>query len=268
MRAAWRILAVDVGRDLQEVKPEASPDVLARWDRPINRKPDRFFELFLNACDGLRIAHVVSARAADLKTLPPLPWWDRVRHAEARDDLRDAFCRIAPIAPLEGGRLFLVRQWVEGPTRRVGGAEDSEARALSAQGVARWRCLEALTNFQNAGEEAGVRWPVVTTWESSLPLLSIPPEDRYRFVAWLIFALDEAESHQLDRLADWLGKVGLRDPARLSRWAEEIEPLVEVPGSTKLHRAKMVNELRSKLYCLLRDEQELKKSKGAGSPRS
>src|SRR6185312_1754098 len=71
--AAWRILAVDVRRDLAEVKSEVAPEVVDRWDRPVNNKPERFFELFLNACDPPRLAAVVSAKAADLKTLPPCP---------------------------------------------------------------------------------------------------------------------------------------------------------------------------------------------------
>ncbi len=35
----------------------------------------RFFEVWLNVCDGPMLAATVAARAADLKSLGPLPWW-------------------------------------------------------------------------------------------------------------------------------------------------------------------------------------------------
>ncbi len=82
----------------------------------------------------------------------------------------------------------------------------------SAKGLARWRCLEALTNFQNAGREAEVRWPIVVGWEADLPLLALTPDDRYRFLAWVIRGLDAAESYQLSRLATWLKTVGHEGP--------------------------------------------------------
>ena len=265
--SAWRILTADVRRDLAEVKPEATPDVLARWDTTVNEKPRRFFELFLNACDAPRLASAVSARAADLKTLPPLPWWDHVRHAEALDDLRDGYARIVPLAPLAEGRLFVVRNWVEGPSRRGNGTDEHGPRVLSTRGLARWRCLEALTNFQNVGREPEVRWPIIHGWEADLPMLAISPDDRYRLVAWIVRGLDAAESYQLARLAAWIKRSGIRDPARLARWAEELEGLVEVPGDLKLYRSGMVGELRSELFRLLRDDQEPKGPRVTGPDR-
>ena len=266
--SAWRILAADVRRDLDEVKPEAAPEVLARWDQQLTKeKPGRFFELFLNACNAFQIAHVVSARSADLKTLPPLPWWDHVRHAEAPNDLREGYVRIAPLAPLAEGRLFLVRNWVEGPSRRNGAPGGPDSQVLSARGGARWRCLEALTNFQNAGRGPEVRWPIVSGWEADLPLLGLPPDDRYRFVAWVVRGLEAAESYQLARLATWLKKAGMKDPARLARWAEEIEGLAEIPDNLKLYRSSMVGELRSELFRLLVDEKAAKGGKPSGPER-
>jgi hypothetical protein len=266
--SAWPTLSADIRRELDEVKAEAAPEVLARWDQKLEKdKPERFFELFLNACDGPRLGGVVSARSADLKTLPPLPWWDHVRHAEAPNDLREGYVRTVPLAPLEEGRLFLVRNWVEGPSRRAIGTGSVDSRALSDKGLARWRCLEAITNFQNAGKEPEVRWPIVAGWEPGLPLISLPPDDRYRFVAWIVRGLEAAESYQVARLAAWLKKSGMKDPARLARWAEEIDGLGEIPDNLKLYRSSMVGELRSELFRLLIEERPSKGLRLGGPDR-
>jgi hypothetical protein len=252
---AWKTLTVDVRRDLADAKVKQAAEVLARWDQRLTQeKPDRFFELFLNACDPVRLGVVVSARAADLKTLR-LPWWDHPRQPEALDDLRDGYVRTVPLAPLEEGRLFVVRNWVEGTSKKPGPA------ALSAQGVVRWKCLEALTNFQNAGRGPEIRWPVVTSWEADLPVQALPIDDRYRLLAWVILGIDAAESYQLSRLATWLKRSGFKDPPRLAQWAEEIENLVEIPGDLRLFRSGMVSELRAELFRLFRDQKDSKNPK-------
>jgi GTPase-associated protein 1, middle domain len=254
---AWMLLAVDIHRDLDEVRPELAPEVLDRWDRQLTKeKPGRFFELFLNACDRPHLASIVPARAADLKTLPPLSWWDHASHAESFDDLRDGYARIVPLAPIGEGLLFRVRTWIQPPSKE--GGEESRPRSLSSKGFARWRCLEALTNFQNAGREPEVRWPIVHGWEADLPLLALSSDERYRFLAWIIRGLDAAESYQLSRLAIWLKRSGMKDPARLARWAEELEGLVEVPDNLKLYRSGMIGDLRSELFRLIRDERDTK----------
>ncbi len=254
---AWRILAADVGRDLAEVAPDEAPEVLARWDRKLAQdRPERLFELVLNASDGRRLAASVGARAADLKTLPPLPWWDHARHPSGRDDLRDGYARIAPLAPLAEGRLFQVRAWVEGTSRRPGVPEGDGPPGLSAFGSARWRSLVELTNYRNAGRDPSVRWPIVLGWKDKLPLGDLSADDRHRFLAWVIEGLDEAESYQLAQLAAWLKKGGMKDPARVARWAEEIEGLAEIPAQTRLYRSRMVGELKDELYRQLRDGKE------------
>jgi len=255
---AWRLLTADVRRELAEEAPEATPEVLLRWDRQlVQEKPERFFAAFLNACDGPRLAAAVSARAADLKSLPPLPWWAHARQDDdASDDLRDAYARTVPLAPLPEGRLYLVRNWVAGPAR-----DPASSPGLSPFGLARWRCLEAITNFRQAGLDAAARWPVVTAWEADLPLATLPSDDRHRFVAWLVLGLEAAESHQLARLAKWLVAAGLDDPDRLTRWADEIDGLAEVPAQTRILRAGMVGDLRAEIRTLIRE------SRGAKRPR-
>ena len=252
---AWRILAADIRRDLAEVAPDEAPEVLTQWDRKLTQnRPERFFELFLNASDGRRLAACVAARSVDLKTLPPLPWWDHARHPSSHDDLRDGFSRIAPLAPLPEGRLFQVRAWLEGLTRRPDSAEAGGPSGLSTLGKARWNCLEELTNYRNSIRDAAVRWPIVLGWKDRLPIAGLSPDDRHRFLSWIIEGLDEAESYQIAQLASWLRKVGVKDHSRVARWAEEIEELAEIPSETRLFRSRMVGELKAELYRQLRDE--------------
>ncbi|MDR3635258.1 MAG: hypothetical protein P4L84_15750, partial [Isosphaeraceae bacterium] len=98
---AWRCLALDVRRDLEQSPRTQSLDALETWDRALEKGLDtaRFFEVWLNACDGRSLALAVASRAAALKGFD-LPWWDHPSHPGARDDLRDAFARLAPLAPL------------------------------------------------------------------------------------------------------------------------------------------------------------------------
>ena len=248
--ALWRALAADARRDLAASPPEGAANVVARWDNALSQeKPERFFALMLNACDGPRLAVVVAARALDLKTLPPLPWWRHARHSGAADDLRDAYARTIPLAPLPLGGTSKVRAWIN-----AGGMSDG--------GLARWRCVEAITNFRHAGADASARWPVVFTWEADLPLGRLEPADRRRFVAWVVAGLDEGESFQLARLAKWLHRAGFDEPDRLTRWAEELEGLDEVPHQAQLLRAGLVGELRAELITL-RNE-----ARGGKSPRA
>ncbi len=180
---------------------------------------------------------MILARAPDLRTLPPLPWWDHRRHDGAVDDLRDAYARTIPLAPLPVGGLARVRAW-------------AGSGGMSEGGLARWRCLEALTNFQQAGADASARWPVVFGWEADLPLGRLGPDDLHRFVAWVVLGLDEAEPYQLARLAKWLHRVGFEDPDRLNRWADELDGAAEVDHSARLLKAGMVGDLRSELITL------------------
>ncbi len=236
--ARWRALAADARRELAAGPAEGAADVVDRWDNKLSQgKPERFFALMLNACDGERLAGVVSARALDLKTLPPLPWWRHDRHPGAIDDLRDAYARTVPLAPLPVGGLSKVRAWIG-------------QGWMSDPGLARWRCLEGITNFQHAGADASARWPVVVAWEADLPLDQIDADDRHRFVAWVVAGLDEAEPFQVARLAKWLFRSGLEDPDRLNRWADEPVGLAEVPHQTRLLRADLVGDLRAELITL------------------
>ena len=50
----------------------------------------------------------------------------------------------------------------------------------------------------------------------------------------------------------------MKDSARLARWADELDGLVEVPDNLKLFRSGMIGELRAELFRLIRDEKESK----------
>ena len=105
---AWRILAADVRGDLDTHLGARSLDVLDIWDRALEKglHTARFFEVWLNACDANGLALSVMSRAAALKGFD-LPWWDHAQHRDARNDLRDAFARLAPVAPVAGDVLLV-----------------------------------------------------------------------------------------------------------------------------------------------------------------
>ena len=148
---AWRILAADVRRDLAEVAPDEAPEVLARWDRQLAKeRPERFFELFLNACDGPRLAAcVVGPGGRPEDAAPPALVGPRPPPRGRRRPPR----RLRPDRPARPAARGAA---VPGPGLGRGAVEAARRdrrrpARLSARGQARWRCLEALTNFRNAG---------------------------------------------------------------------------------------------------------------------
>ncbi len=246
---AWPTLTLDLKRDLNAAAASSAPEVILEWDRRLTKdRPERFWTVALNACDPPRMLAVVAARAADLKSLPALPWWSRPGSG-GPNDLREAFARAAPLGPLPEGTAFQVRPWVAGS-----GKGTAVPEWLSTQGWARWRCFEALTNFIHAGTDGPARWPVVLGWgQADLTLNLLTDDDRHRFVAWLILGLAEAESFQIAQLAKWLHDGGLEDFDRLSTWGSEIGDAVEVGGQVELFRSRMVHELRAELLTLARE---------------
>jgi hypothetical protein len=132
---------------------------------------------------------------------------------------------------------------------------------LSLFGKSRWLCLRALTDFSNGSAEN--RWSLIFDWEKKVPIRSLPLEERYQFLAWLILGLESAESDQLSRLAKWLHRSGIQDYKRLTQWSEEIEHLVEIPGDLRLFRSKMVSDLRSELIREIQESRGPKKNNSA-----
>jgi hypothetical protein len=290
---AWKTLATDARSALVGQGPRAAVKALDQWDARLDkgRLSARFFELMLNACDGLSLAAAASARAPELRTLDALPWWDAPRHEGARDDLRDAFARLAPMDPLGEEALQPVRNWMPRPGRSeaeppqsagpetldmslLEGGEPSRTRAdrprgpgLSGFGEARWRCLEALSALHRAGLDGSARWPMAIGWEAvGLPLDRLSSDDRHRFVAWVIHDLGPFEAAPVDRLARWLFKMGVRDADRIKGWAEELSGAADVTDGRRIERAVLVNELGREVRALVREARERRRPGVAGSP--
>jgi hypothetical protein len=139
------------------------------------------------------------------------------------------------------------------------GSEGKDSSPLSQIGKARWLFLRALSDFYFMPKSRYSMW---TSWEKKdLRGEFITVDDRYSMAAWLIFGLNPSESYEAERMAKWLRRLGIKDPSRLARWAEEIEDLDDISGDDKLFRSGMVAELRSELFRLLKDEKDAKEPK-------
>ncbi len=93
---AWRILAADLGRDLQASPVDEALARCKRWDGALNkgRHTDRFFEVLLNQCEPrLLVAVVCDADLNKNFRNFKLAWWHAGMHEGASDDLRDRFAR-------------------------------------------------------------------------------------------------------------------------------------------------------------------------------
>ena len=241
---AWPTLTADIRREVDRVGSSDVVDVIETWDRTLEKpQPQRFFEVVGNSCDGASLARVVAARVDDLRTLPPIAWWDHASHVDSLDDLRDGFARLAPIAPLPEGSLFSLREWL-----RAG---------LSPVAALRWRCLNALSGFYREGTAGSVRADMLRSWtgaeDQHRALASLSEADRHRFVAWVILGLSNFDDILPDPVAKWLVRSGVRDLDRLSHWPDELGGLVEVDDSARLERVRWIADLRDRLRDELRD---------------
>jgi hypothetical protein len=281
--AAWRALAADIGRDLHGRTESETLVALDYWDRRLVKgvHASRFFEVWLNMCEGPALAACVAARAGDLKTLPALPWWRYREHPGATDDLRDAFARLAPMAPLDEHALAPVQAWMRKESRAAAFAPaqvapsdlvplDDEPAAsparpaataaattrISDQGRCRWRCVEALSAFHRPGLGADACWQVVEGWYHDLSLGALDDDDRYIFLAWLIPRLEGNDSLRIARLANWLVRSGLAEPDRLTGWAEELARWSEASGALRAARTHLVSDLRAEWKTVLRESRE------------
>ena len=281
--AAWRALAADIGRNLHSRTESETLVALDHWDRRLAKGvyASRFFEVWLNACEGPALAACVAARAGDLKTLPALSWWRYRKHPGATDDLGDAFARLAPMAPLDEDALAPVQAWMRRESRvesfapaQVAPSDlvplDDEPAAspvrraaarpvttrISEQGRSRWRCVEALSAFHRPGLGADACWQVVEGWHHELPLHALDDDDRYTFLAWLIPRLEGNDSLRIARLANWLVRSGLAEPDRLTGWAEELAQWSEASGALRSARTHLVSDLRAEWKTVLRESRE------------
>ncbi len=280
---AWRALGADVRQDLVGKTVAECIETLERWDRDLAKgvHSSRFFEVWLNSSDPATLGAIVSKRGGDLRTLPILSWWNAGAHQGACDDLREAFARFAPMAPLAEDTLSSVQNWMRrgnrpeiassssaGPSPLDGDlvALDDEptsktipvaqAPSLSRAAWNRWRWLEALSAFSRSGLDADGRWQIVEAWTHDLPLAMLGENDRWIVVAWLILRLDDHDGPRIARLVSWLVRSGMSDPERVVAWSETLASLIEVPGGLKLARSKLVSELRSEWRTVVREARE------------
>jgi hypothetical protein len=273
---AWRALAEDIRSETAGRSPGETLEILKEWDRRLTKglHTARFFELWLNSIDGLALATIVAARVDDLRTLPDLKWWDHPRTPGARDDIRDAFALLAPMAPLSEHALAILQSWMrrassvtEAPAQRddpdleLVPIEDeprpvtkmSSTSPLSAFGQSRWRCLEALTGLYRAGIDGPGCWRIVSGWTTSPLLDSLDTDEKQTFLAWLIPRLEEPDGVEIPRLASWLVRSGMSEPEVLTDWADRLEPAMSIAPAMRLSRAALVGELKAEWKTLLRE---------------
>src|SRR5690606_23553357 len=126
-------------------------------------------------------------RAGDLSTLDrPLGWWTAADAGGAIDDLRDAFARRVPLAPLPSEASLPIRGWFrrssvrDAPGLDLDLAPDDRLRGpsrppsapggfphLSEAGRARWLCLEALTVASRPKLSVTARWQSIASWRDA-----------------------------------------------------------------------------------------------------
>ncbi len=272
---AWPALALAVRSDLEQVSPSQAPERVDRWDSKLGKtgKPGlvaRFWELILNAAEPNRLGAIVATRAKDLQTLGSLRWWSPPDRPDSTGDLRDAYARLTPLAPLPTGRLPEVERWLDGSRPKASDPDeplsmadpDPEPVRLSPLGSDRWRCLRALTEYRpSTPSPSSSRDSTFLAWESSLPLASLDQEDIYRFLGWLILGVDPTDPPFVDRMAAWLFRVGVVAPRRVSQWAEELKPF-EVSTQDQIDRIKFVGTLGHEIRKLAEESKEGKRRRG------
>ncbi len=294
--AGWKTLAEDLRLDLANEDPAASAGIVDGWDHRIEKRllSARFWEVVLNACDGRRLLPVVTAHVEKLLTLGPLPWWDHHLHRDARDDLRDAFIRLVPLAPL------VPEPRIQGPIRRWLGFETPLASAnrddsvefnpdkapdrLSPPGLARWKCCDRLTwdVFNPKLDDQGRRFRIKNWCQKiqgssahsahepcfRLPLGEIPVDDRYRLLAWVLFKIEDTKGLDTPPVAAWLIGSGVTDLDRIKAWPTELSGLMEVPSRVVRDREPLVNDLRSEMRKRVEDLNESQAPRIGGEPDS
>lgn len=278
---AWKALRLDASRALSPPESVDPVDSFSLWDEKLSEGDKkiiaRLYELLLNSADGPALTAIVKARARDFKSIAVrLAWWNSSREPGATDDIRDAFARLAPIAPLETNSRESIADWMRSFREVESGHQDlkplewekkvqADWSHLSELGLARWRAIEALDRFEKDEQNDDDRWRhYLAEWK--MPLLNgLDIDDRYRFVAWLINLTSNYHKIPIERFASWLIGQGVTDGSRLTDWSRglpETSLRVSVANSVLME---FINKIKRELIKTL-DDKGLKPSGPDFSP--
>ncbi|WZO97463.1 hypothetical protein EP7_004497 [Isosphaeraceae bacterium EP7] len=264
----WPLLYRDIQRHL---RGKSAAEVLAlflEWDHALNQGTNlpRFCEVFFNACDracpGAVLAALLASRAAEIKPYD-LAWWDHRSYPDAKDDLRDAFSRRAPMAPVALELLAPLREWLvprifsADPLANLSLSPEDDAIAprstqrdesrLSAGGLVRWRFIEALTDLEREGSDPGSRRETLGRWTKTLPAAGLSEFDRRALVARLVYGADAWGEVLLARLASWLVHAGERESAWVADWPGLLQGAPEVTDDRRRDRRPLVLDFAAEL---------------------
>ncbi len=185
-----------------------------------------------------------------------MSWWKSRSYPDARDDLRDAFARLAPIRPFPSGTIGLIDGWLQGrssgpvPVVRepsLGSASaELEPIPLSPLGQIRWAAIQELTLlYQMPVEQREAKFEALR--QTNL-LGSLTADEAYGFAAWLILALPFGSEILAQKVGAWLFRQGIVDPNRVAQWRLELDGQFEVEDATVQDRADFVATVRKEIY--------------------
>jgi hypothetical protein len=274
---AWKALAADIRREIEDVPPEDCPKVLDDWDQALAKGAHvgRFYELWFNVASAPQLVHLVIGRTVDTKYFL-IPWWTADRFAGARNEIRERLVREGPMVPLRQGSLTAVRHWlrrsatrlaqssqedlvpIEGPAAPQGTFE----WLISDEGRLRWSFLEELSLFAMAGT-AGARLERLKSWSRVLLLERLAVSDRYEFLASIIRLVDEDDPVLVACLAKWLFRGSAADTDPIKAWDQKLATVDPVPHELVLARVALVRRLCDELNTLRREEHERGRKTGA-----
>jgi len=125
---------------------------------------------------------------------------------------------------------------------------------LSPLGLARWTCIERLTiELYRSGLDDRARRFNLVNWCKELPLAGLAEDDRYRFVAWILFKLEDPATLDTDRVGKWLVRSELTQLDRITGWANELEGLIDVSSSVIPDRNELAFKLRREMSLVIDD---------------
>ena len=267
----WRILAEDARREFAGQEPETVVMSFREWDESIDQGEcrSRFLELVFNVCDGPALGEIMSKFAESVTSPDPIPWWNFRQTPGAADDIREKYCRLAPMDPLPGLSRSLVGTWLK-PCFQIAPAahanpyeadlvpEDDQPRIKSTLhptatilAQSRWKCLAAISDLTTRKKDVASQIDLMNSWiNSKLPIDALGQDDASRFVSWVIAGLDSEASGQLDRIGIWLSEKTKIDPNHARRWWQGLPDAVR---SYEADRVAIASELYESMNRQLRE---------------